>query len=538
MTAVLDTPVPHRSVEGSLAGLGEIVRLVLRRDRWLLLAFVVLLPLIGAGLAAGSAAAYPTEADRIATAVEIAANPALLATRGPVFAPTPGGLVAQGFAASGSLIASVVSLLLVVRHTRADEQAGRRELLGSTVVGRHASLAAALVVVGAANLALAVLTAVLLTASGLPAAGSIALGLVFAAIGIVFACVGAAAAQVAEGAGAARGLALVVLAASFAVSGAGEVTRSGLVWWSPFGWTKHVRSYAGEQWWVFVLFAALAVAMAVVAFAISARRDIGAGLVAPRLGPAAGAPSLRSPLALAWRMHRGALLGWAVGFTLIGALIGAAMRSIGGLLDAPSYRDLAANLGTGDPSALFFGLLLYILTQVASAFVVSSLLQVGAEESGGLADLLLSGPVARTRWALAHLLVTVAGIVVVLAGFGLAAGIGYGTPVAVFGATMAYLPACLLFAGLALALFGWAPRLAAPVTWALLGIAIAVDFLREFGVIDTAVLSRVSPFAAIATPLGVDPAGLAWAQLTVGVVAVGLAGVGLLGLRRRDLSAA
>lgn len=228
MTAVVDAPVER----GSLAGLGELVRLILRRDRWPLLAFVVLLPLLGAGLAAGSAAAYATEAARIATAAEIAANPALLATRGPVFAPTPGGLVAQGFAATGTLLAAVVSLLLVVRHTRADEQAGRRELLGSTVVGRQASLAAALVVVGAADLAVGALTAVLLTGSGLPVAGSVALGLVLASGGIVFACVGAVAAQVAEDSGAAGGLGVLVLAVAFVVSGAGEVTRSGLVWWS------------------------------------------------------------------------------------------------------------------------------------------------------------------------------------------------------------------------------------------------------------------------------------------------------------------
>lgn len=79
----------------------------------------------------------------------------------------------------------------------------------------------------------------------------------------------------------------------------------------------------------------------------------------------------------------------------------------------------------------------------------------------GLADILLSGPVARVRWALGHLVVTAAGTALVLAGLGLGAGIGYGD-LGVLGTTLAYLPACLVFAGLAMALTGWVTRLAVP----------------------------------------------------------------------------
>ena len=44
-----------------------------------------------------------------------------------------------------------MSILLVVRHTRADEETGRAELVGAGVVGRHAPLAAALVVAAIAD---------------------------------------------------------------------------------------------------------------------------------------------------------------------------------------------------------------------------------------------------------------------------------------------------------------------------------------------------------------------------------------------------
>jgi len=44
------------------------------------------------------------------------------------------------------MMIGLLALLTVVRHTRADEEAGRSELIGSTALGRHAQLAAALIV--------------------------------------------------------------------------------------------------------------------------------------------------------------------------------------------------------------------------------------------------------------------------------------------------------------------------------------------------------------------------------------------------------
>jgi ABC-2 type transport system permease protein len=274
-----------------------------------------------------------------------------------------------------------------------------------------------------------------------------------------------------------------------------------------------------------------------VALGWAARRDIGAGLVPARPGPAVAGPWLRSPLALAWRVQRGAVLGWVVGFTLLGAVLGAALGSIGGLFDTPAYRDLAAALGGGSVAEVFFRLVLYVLAQIVTAAAVAAALQVRSQETAGLADLLLSGPIDRLRWALGHLVVTAAGTGLVLAGLGLGAGLGYGRPLAVLGMTLAYLPACLLFAGLAVALTGWVPRLASPVTWTVLALAIAVDLLGEFRVVDIAVLQRISPFAATSVPLSTG-SGLAAVLLVLVLLVVALAGVGLLGLRRRDMDAA
>ncbi|MDN5920727.1 MAG: hypothetical protein L0I76_37435, partial [Pseudonocardia sp.] len=259
--------------------------------------------------------------------------------------------------------------------------------------------------------------------------------------------------------------------------------------------------------------------------------------VPARPGPGVAAPSLRSPLTLAWRVQRGAVLGWTVGFTLLGLLLGAALGSIGDLFDTPAYRELAATLGGGDVAEVFFRLVLYVLAQIATAAAVAGALQIRGQETGGLADVLLSGPVGRVRWATSYLVVTVTGTALVLAGLGLGAGVGYGRPLAVVGMTLAYLPACLVFAGLAVALTGWAPRFAVPVTWTVLGLAVAVDVLGEFRLVDIAVLQRVSPFTATSVPLTTG-SGLTAVLVVLVVLVAGSAGLGLLGLRRRDMDTA
>src|SRR6266545_4865479 len=211
-------------------------------------------------------------------------------------------------------LAGRASLLTVIRHTRSDEEAGRRELLGSTVVGRNAPLTAALLVTLAADLVLGAVLAAGMVGLGLPATGSVAYGLSVAAAGWMFAAVGAVAAQLTDGAGGARGLALGTLGLAYLLRAAGDTSGSDgglgwLSWLSPIGWTQQTRAYADERWWVFVLVLASVVVLAAAAYAVLARRDVGAGVLPARLGPATAAPGLRSPLALAWRLHRGSLLG-------------------------------------------------------------------------------------------------------------------------------------------------------------------------------------------------------------------------------------
>src|ERR1700738_132098 len=130
-----------------LAGTWPLARLILRRDRLRLAIWILVAAAAPIGIAASNAALNLSPEALQAYAQDVMSTPATVATLGLVFSPTPGGLVAWRSAMQSAILIGPASLLLIIRYTRSEEESGRRELLGSTVVGRHAPLTAALCVV-------------------------------------------------------------------------------------------------------------------------------------------------------------------------------------------------------------------------------------------------------------------------------------------------------------------------------------------------------------------------------------------------------
>ena len=112
------------------------------------------------------------------------------------------------------LLIAVAVILTVIRHTRADEETGRTELIDSTAVGRYASLTAALLLSFGASTATGAIGAAGLLTTDVAPAGSLAFGAALAASGLVFTAVAAVAAQLSPSARFARGTSFAVLAAA------------------------------------------------------------------------------------------------------------------------------------------------------------------------------------------------------------------------------------------------------------------------------------------------------------------------------------
>jgi len=528
----------------SLAGTTALVRLALRRDRIVLPVFIAILIVMVAASASATVKVYPDSASRLQAAVAVNSTTSTLALYGPIHDETSiGALSTFKMGIMGAVAVAVLALFVVVRHTRSEEETGRLELLGATVVGRHAPLTAALLVAAGASLVAGVGTSLGLIAVGLPATGSVVMGLGFASLGIAFAAVAGLTAQLVKSARTAAGMAGAVLGASYLLRAIGDASAGGgfgwMAWPSPVGWWQQTRPFAGDRWWVLALLLSLSVALAALAYALAARRDFAAGLLPDRPGPAVAAVRLRSPLSLAWRLQRGSLFAWAAAFVVLGLVVGGMASSVGDFLKSPEARDLITKLGgvTGLRDA-FLAVELGFAGVFAAVFGVQAAMRLRAEESALRAEPVLATAVGRTAWAWSHLTIAVAGAALLLLVVGVSAGLASAIQVGDSGqfgrivvAALVQIPAAWVVIGIVAAAFGLVPRLVVLGWIALLGSML----LGEFGALFelSHFIMDISPFAHVPRMPGGDFAVAPLLWLTA--IAAGLIVIGLGGFRRRDV---
>lgn len=531
-----------------MTGVGRLIRLILRRDRVLIPLSVVLLGAIPTLYVSSFQELFPTEAERHQYATVSAANAGFVALYGPLEGTSLGELVAwrAGFI---PVLVALFALLTVIRHTRADEEQGRTELVGAAAISRHAPLAAALITTVAASVILGLITTTAMLAQDMPAAGSAWFGAELALAGILFAAVGAVTAQLTGSARGARGYAIVALGAAYVVRLAGDVSAIGdgglswLSWLSPIGWVQHILPYGGNHGWPAALALLVAALVAAAAVRLLGRRDFGGGLFPDRPGPATAAPGLRSPFALAWRLHRGLLLAWTAGFAVLGLLFGGVGNSVVDL--SAGSEELATifnRLGGSDVLVdSFFAGTSGIVGLIAACYAVQAAGRMREEEAGGHAEMILATPVSRWAWAGGHVLFALLGPALVLTVEGLVAGLTYGGIVGdvggelppILGGLLAQIPAVWVLAAVAILCFGLLPRLTG-LAWGAVALCLLLLLAGTALRLDRWVLD-ISPF----THLPQLPGGeVTWTPLIVlTAVAAAISAAGLAGVRRRGIPA-
>ncbi len=535
----------------------ELFRLARRRDRVRLAVWLLAIAVVMAGSTASTVRLYPTHADLVHLARTIQGTRATLAFYGPAAQlDTVGGVVLWKPGGIALVLAGLLALLTVVRHTRAEEEAGLAELTGAGAVGRLAPLAAGIGLAVAASLGLGLLVGLGLAATGAGGVGAIGAGLEFAAVGIVFAAVAAVTSQVCGSARSASGLAGAVLAAAYLVRALadGATGLGWLAWFSPIGWVQRLDPYAANpRWWVLLLPAAATVALVGAAFALRARRDLGAALLSSRPGPSMAGPGLlagpRGAFGLAWRLQRAGLAAWAVGFAVLGLLAGGLASSVGSFVgDSTSTRDLLDRLG-GDSNVAgladsYLSAALGIAGVAASAYAILAVLRLRAEEEAGRVEPLLAAAVSRQRLVASYLVLSLGGVAGLLAVLGAACGLARGVATGevprqvgrLLVAGLALAPAAWLLAGVAVLLLGLVPRRTS-LAWAVFGLAVVLGPLGAAldlpaGVQDLSPYSHLPHLPAPSVPAS-DLVGLLVLTVLAALAVVG----GLLAYRRRDLPA-
>ena len=414
------------------------------------------------------------------------------------------------------------------------------------MVGRHASLLAALIVATAGSILLAVLLALAFIVNGHLVDGSFAAGAALGAVGVAFAGVAAITAQLADTTHGANGLAGLVMGAAFLVSGVGnmlgdfnpatiEITSAWPVWLSPFGWYQQIQSFYQNNRWVLLLFAAFLVLTVQAAFALISRRDVGMGIIPARKGPAIASPGLLSPLGLAWRLQRNILMVWAIAAVVFGAVLGGTTTELaermGGMERAEVLGDI---FGMSETFAMA---MVAILGPFDVFYTVQAYLRAVSEEANGLTEPILATAVTRLNWFLSHITCFVLGTLVVLLALGLGAAVASIAELEIrmlklLEAAMIQAPAILIPAGFAIAIFGLAPRWSPTAAWMALIISILVG--PFFGpALDLPLwVQNISPFThvpAVTEPVSATPI------IAMLLIAAVLTTIGLLSYSRRSM---
>ena len=526
----------------TITGTGTLVRFMLRRDRIKLPLWIGGLGLYIIYIGAALPQLAPDEAG-LAGAAILFESPVGRMWVGPAFgmeAVTFERFFAAAYALYLHLLAALMNILLIARHTRAEEQSGRSEVLRANVVGRHAPLTAALVVAGIANAAATLIVIGLAIANGYAAEGSALVGLTMGLTGMTWAGITAVTVQLSANSRAAAGLAGGVLGVAFMIRALGDmlaVGGSALSWASPLGWGSQTAPYVYDRWWPLLLLIALTAVCVVAAFALQSRRDFGASMLAARSGRVDAPPSLGTPFGLAARLLRGSIIGWGSVIALFGIIDGAFAQA---MLDAAEEMPplLMEVFGEGLAEG-YVAFLAAFSGYMTAAYVVFAVQGLVVEEARGRAEAILATPTSRSAWAGSHFGVVALGgaLIMLVTGLltGLAIGAVTGDWAAVGQSVWAHLnmvPGVLVVVGVSALIFGWVPRALAIVGWALVGVIIFVGVFASLLDFPDWFLN-LSPFSHLAQ-MPVEEFSFA-PVLWLTLIAVAGVALGLVGLGRRQV---
>jgi ABC-2 type transport system permease protein len=490
--------------------------------------------------------AYPSVADREGFASSFGDNKAVRLFYGePHDLLTTSGYTAWRVGGTLAIFAALWGLLAAVRAFRAEEEAGRTELLLAGIVARRGAYLAGLAAVAGGGLALFLAILVGLVVAGLPVGGSAYLGVAVTSVLAVFVGVGALTSQLAATRRMATELGVGAFAVCFVVRVIAD-TATGLGWlrWAtPLGWAEELRPLTGARPAVVVLPLAATAVLLVVALRIAERRDVGSGLLAgretgpPRLG------LLSSPTAQAVRLGRGSLIAWLSGVGAFAFIIGLLANSISSAGVSKSLQQQFAKLGSGSiltPTGyLGFTFIFFILA--VSLFAVAQISAAREEEASQRLETLLALPAARRRWLGGRLGVATAGA----GGIALASGVFAWLGAAAVGVKVSFglmleagancLPVALLFLGIAAVAFALAPRASTGISYGIVGLAFLWDL---FGALLGAPgwVLKLSPFEDVGLVPGA-PLKVGAAIVMLGLAVSCMIAAGEL-FRRRDLSGA
>ncbi|RPF53389.1 ABC transporter permease [Aquisalibacillus elongatus] len=531
-------------MKGQFNQVGSILKLILRRDRLRISLWVLGFWVVTILTAVAFEDLYPTDSDRQEIAVTME-NPAITALIGKGYGLdnyTEGAMMAHQMLAFTLLFVAVMSVLLVIRHTRSEEEEGRVELIRALPTGRLANLAATIVVMVITYFVLAILIGFSLFALGIDSMdlnGSLLYGIAMGVTGIFFAATTALCAQLSETSRGAIGLSFLIVGVSYLIRAVGDVSNETLSWLSPFGWVLASEVYVNNYWWTIGLTLVVSLVILFFAFYLNSIRDLGAGFLPTRGGKRHASAFTKNQLGLTIRLQKTSIISWAVVLFVFGATYGSVLGDTDTYFAEIEMMKEVMAIQDGIPMSLQFVTMVSSIMAVLSTIpVIMSLNKLKKEEKRNRTEQVLATAMSRIKFLGSYLITSLLVSLIMLGssavGLALAGAQTMDEETASFmelmNAVMVYLPAVWLMVGVAAVFIGLG-RLNG-VTYAYLGFVFVVIYFG--GVLQFSdTVKNLSPFEHIPA-IPVDDFQF-WILFSLTIIAVVLMMIGLVFYRRRDI---
>ncbi|MFB5661110.1 ABC transporter permease [Alteribacillus sp. HJP-4] len=523
---------------------GALIRFKLRQDRIRIPVWLISFLVANAAVAQAFSGLYVSEQEREAIA-ETMRNPAMIAMVGPGYGLdnyTDGAMMAHQMLLMTAVVVGIMSILLMARHTRAEEEDGRVEMVRALPAGRLSSLAAASTVLIITNVLLALLTGLGLYALGIESMdleGSLLYGAALGAAGIFFTAVTALFSQLSENSRGVIGFSFAVLGISYLIRAVGDVSNEGLSWVSPLGWIVGTETYVNNYWWPILMTAAVSIAILVVAVTLNAIRDLGSGFLPSRPGRHNASILLQGPAGLGMRLQRTGFIAWGVGMVLLGASYGSVF---GDLESFFSEIEMMAELFETEEgftlTEQFLTMITSIIAIICSIPPLLAVLKLKGEEKKGRNEQVLSKSVSRSRLLGSYVIISVIIGFIMLSLASLALGL-IGVSMmdndmvvsTFYKAALVYLPAMWVMIGIAVLLVGILPQFTG-FMWLYLVFSFVVVYMGGLFQFPEWV-STLTPYGHVSQLPVEELDFVSLAALTA--AAVGALTAGFIGYNKRDL---
>ncbi|MCC5895674.1 MAG: hypothetical protein JJU16_09460 [Alkalibacterium sp.] len=522
---------------------GRIFRFTLRKE-WLKLllwliggAFYVIMGVVAFVEVYGD----PLERQAMAMAMQNPAMEALFGRAIGIDNYTIGAMYSHTMTILGFALFAIMSILLVVRNTRSEEEDGILELIQALPTGRLAHTTSAIILLLVTNVLVALISAGLLIGLGdasMSTEGALLTGVIYGMTGLLFGAITLVTAQLSSNARGAMMLAFGALGLSYVFRIIGDSGMEVFSWISPLGLLYNTEPFVNNYWFPVWIALGISLVLIVLALFLKHQRDMGAGLLPDRSGRRHASAFLKTPIGFVVKLVKTPLIVWAVAMVFLGISYGSVIGDVEGLLEG---NEVIEQIIAGDPDISmvdqFMAMILGVLAMAATIPSLQVMLRLRGEEKKNRLEKVIAG--AHSRLIIFGSFIVLSAIVAIalqilqsLAFGGAAVAMGYDVSlVEIIVAGFAYIPAMYVMIGVAALLIGWLPKLTSLV-WLYLGFAFMILYFG--GLFDfPEIINGLSPFYHV-PQMPIDDWNWIVTLALTGISLV-LSVVGYLGYSRRDI---